>query len=80
MTTENDQLGATKRQTLEAVSEPERLWEAARVAYERVLSNPAERRVWRNEIDAWDGTLLDGLDPDEMFEEPDDAGRESARR
>lgn len=60
--------------------EEDRFWEEARVAYERLLSDPAERKAWQEEIALWDGTLMDGLDPDETFEEPDDAGREPALR
>ena len=51
-----------------------RIFEAADKAYAAIAADPVEDAVWRAEIAAWDGTLLDGLpeEPESWDEAPED--------
>ena len=51
-----------------------RMLRAANEAYARIAADPVEDALWRAEIAAWDGTLLDGLpiEPEPWDEEPQD--------
>jgi predicted transcriptional regulator len=48
-------------------------WLETREAYTRLREDPAAWQVFTDELAEWDATLMDGLDPDETFEdEPSD--------
>ena len=45
------------------------MFQEANAAYAAIADDPVEDALWRAEIAAWDGTLLDGLEPESWGEE-----------
>jgi predicted transcriptional regulator len=50
---------------------PARILRAANEAYAAIAADPVEDALWRAEIAAWDGTLLDDLEPESWDDEPE---------
>ncbi len=48
-----------------------RIFRAANEAYAAMAADPVVDALWRAEIAAWDGTLLDGLEPESWDDEPE---------
>lgn len=46
-----------------------RFWEDTRAAYDRLRGNPEAWQDYRDELAEWDATLMDGLDPNERFDD-----------
>jgi hypothetical protein len=48
-----------------------RILRQAAESYAAIAANPVEHALWRAEIDAWDATVTDGLEPEpELEDEP----------
>lgn len=66
--------GESLPDALERIIEEKRraqIFEEANAAYAAIAADPVEDALWRAEIAAWDGTLLDGLpkEPESWDEE-----------
>jgi hypothetical protein len=44
-------------------------WQDARMAYTRLREDPEAWQAYKDEMAEWDATLMDGLDPNETFDE-----------
>jgi hypothetical protein len=44
-------------------------WQDARKAYTRLREDPDAWQDYKDELAEWDATLMDGLDPNETFDE-----------
>lgn len=49
-------------------------WQETREAYRRLRENPDAWQAYKDEMAEWDATLMDGLDPNERFEEEERHG------
>ena len=47
----------------------QRILEEGNAAYARLREDPVAWAAWQQELAAWDATLMDGLDPDEIWTE-----------
>jgi hypothetical protein len=60
----SDERGLSTPDLLEALvtnAEDEQILAGHEAAMERVMADPQQAAAYRAEVDAWDGTLLDGL-------------------
>ena len=55
----------------EREAEEQRFWDEYNAAYARLRADPEAWRAELQERALWDNTLMDGLDPDEVWEESD---------
>ena len=44
-------------------------WQESREAYSRIREDPDAWQAYKDELAEWDATLMDGLDPNERFED-----------
>jgi hypothetical protein len=55
----------------------QRILEEGNAAYARLREDPVAWAEWQKELAAWDATLMDGLDPDEIWTEDGQVTRRS---
>ena len=58
----------------------QQILEEGNAAYARLREDPAAWAEWQKELAAWDATLMDGLDPDEIWTEDGRVTHRSERK